>query len=213
MGAAAQSPQVLSDVKAAKAEKKKDITVTGTRGDYRLAGTLRQVTQEASALLLRSERVAAHAVWADWNQILTWHTFTLESRLWTNKRAADVAHDPGHGHPTCEQTRRALGFEGVRLRAREIALTFPGGSLPVDGVIVHMTGWQKIWPVAQSRYLVFGNVCHDARSITLGYGPESWFQVSADGVITPVVQTLFANEIARLGTIRNLSARLNTMSR
>ena len=61
-------------------------------------------------------------------------------------------------------------------------------------------------------HLIFGELCDDARSIELSYGPESWFQVSADGVITPAVKSPFTTEIARLGTIRNLRTRLNTLS-
>ena len=209
----AQEQRILDAVKAAKAEKRTEITVAGSIPHYFAAGTLEQVIQKNSALLLRSERVAAHAVWADWTPIVTWHTFTIESRLWTNKKVADLAHDPTHGHKRCDETRHALGFDGVRLRSPEIALYFPGGSLPVDGVVVHVSGWQRLWPVAQSRYLVFGELCDDARSIELSYGPESWFRVSTDGVITPVVNTPFTAEIARLGTIRNLRTRLNTLSR
>lgn len=210
-----QSQRILQEVKVAKAENKKEITIAGTRLDYfRLAGTFEQVIQKHSALLIRTKKVARHAEWADIGQIFTWHTFTIESRLVTPpQKVAEPAHDPAHGHPGCRERRRKLGFDRLRLRGNEVALYFPGGSLPIDGVVVHASGWQTIWPVAKGRYLVFGELCDDARSIELAYGPESWFQVSAHGAITPVVETPFSAEIARLGTIRNLRARIGNFSK
>jgi len=206
--ALSQSKAVIDAAKAAKAAGKREVTIDATYfAEYGSLGPLADVPNNYSGLILKPERIAAlSAWWPGRGDIVTWHTFTVESIVVKSRSPSDVDEE-------CHQADR-LGFAGLDLGKGGVAIYFPGGSLPLEGVVVHMPHdfWTPLTPKPGRRYLVFGKLCATGY-LRMVNGQEDWYDVSADGRITSPMKTAFSNEVVNVGTVQRLRERFAPASR